>query len=383
MPEGTGPEDDYRRSTIGRPQADPDPRATQQFRLAIEAAPTGMIMVDDRGRIVLVNSHAERLFGYAREEVIGQPIERLFPERFRSRPEFLESFFGEARSSPMGAGRDLFGLCKDGTEIPIELGLNPIRTREGEFVLSSVADITERKRAEEERNRLMGELWTLNAELEKRVRERTAELTAALEEREVLLQEVHHRVKNNLQVISSLINMQRRSLVEEAGREALAECQSRVLAIALIHEKLYQARDYAHVPFSEYARSLAGNIFEATGVSPDRVSLELAIDEVALAVDKAIPCGLILNELITNAVKHAFPDGRTGTIRVELGHDGDGTLRLLIGDDGQGLPPGFDATRSDSLGLHLVRMLAAQLNAALDVETGNGTSFRLTLREEA
>jgi len=118
----------------------------------------------------------------------------------------------------------------------------------------------------------------------------------------VLLQEVHHRVKNNLQVISSLMNMQVRRTDDASSRSALAECQNRVLAIALIHEKLYQSRNYARVPFSDYARSLADNIFHATGVSPGNTKLSVEFESLSLAVDKAIPCGLILNELITNAL---------------------------------------------------------------------------------
>ncbi len=354
-------------------------RAAEQFRLAIEAAPTGMMMVDQRGQIVLVNAQVEKLFGYRREELIGQPIETLVPGRFRPRhPEFRTGFFADPKSRPMGAGRDLFGLRKDGTEVPIEIGLNPLETPQGTFVLSSVVDITERRRGEQEREGLLAQLRTLNTELEGRVQVRTAELSATLKEREVLLQEVHHRVKNNLQVISSLINMQIRQLGEGASRDALEECQTRVQAIALIHEKLYQSQDYARVPFSDYAKSLAANVFHATGVSQSTVSLQLAVEAVALPVDKAIPCGLILNELITNALKHGFPGGRTGTIRVEIARV-PGGLRLVVSDDGVGLPPGLDVRTSPTLGLQLVRMLAKQVAGDVEVGADQGTSFRLAI----
>ncbi len=348
-------------------------RAKEQFRLAIEAAPTGMIMVDRQGRIVLVNAQIEKLFGYCREELIGQGIEMLVPERFRRQhPVYRRDFFNDPRSRPMGAGRDLFGLRKDGAEVPIEIGLNPLESPDGDFVLSSVVDITERKRAEEEREELLGQL-------EVRVQTRTRELTATLTEREVLLQEVHHRVKNNLQVISSLINLQLRRVGEDASRHALKECQTRVQAIALIHQQLYQSKDYARVPFSEYTKSLAANVFQAAGVSPQSVSLQLAIEDLALPVDKAIPCGLILNELITNALKHAFPGERTGTIRVELGMVRRDRLMLLVSDDGVGLPKGLDLKTPGSLGLQLVRMLARQVDADLQIGTEGGTSFRLTI----
>jgi two-component system, sensor kinase len=144
------------------------------------------------------------------------------------------------------------------------------------------------------------------------------QIVDSLREKEVLLKEIHHRVKNNLQLISSLINMQMRRLQDVSSKEALEECQNRVLAIALIHEMLYQSKDYARVPFSDYARSLAANIFQAIGVSPENLKLNIDFESISLAVDKAIPCGLILNELITNALKHAFPNERRGTIRVGL-----------------------------------------------------------------
>jgi PAS domain S-box-containing protein len=233
------------------------------------------------------------------------------------------------------------------------------------WVMSNV-DITDRVAAEAERETMLAELTRLNSELEARVQARTSELTAALREREVLLQEVHHRVKNNLQVISSLMNMQMRKLGAGTERAALEECQTRVEAIALIHEQLYQSRDYANVPFSEYTRTLVSNVFRTMGVSIGQVKLDLAIASVAVPVDKAIPCGLVVNELITNSLKHGFRDGRPGEIRVELDRDGD-QIRLIVSDNGVGLPPGLDVRGSRTLGLRLVNTLVRQLRATLVV----------------
>jgi PAS domain S-box-containing protein len=210
------------------------------------------------------------------------------------------------------------------------------------------------------------------------LRARQGELARNLKEREVLLQEIHHRVKNNLQVISSLINMQVRKLEPGTSRDALEQCQTRVLAIALIHEKLYQSKDYSEVHFAEYARSLAASVFHALGVSQSDVTLELAIDDVPLGVDRAIPCGLLLNELITNALKHAFPAGRGGTVRVELARIAGGRLRLVVRDDGVGLSVGFDLQRTESLGMQLVTTLAEQLEATLEVSSAGGATFQLT-----
>ncbi|HMG55720.1 MAG TPA: CHASE domain-containing protein, partial [Kofleriaceae bacterium] len=248
------------------------------------------------------------------------------------------------------------------------------------WVMSNT-DITERRRAAAEKESFVVELRQLNAELEQRVQTRTSELTALLREREVLLQEIHHRVKNNLQVISSLMNMQVRKLAATGDRSALEECQTRVEAIALIHEQLYQSRDYAHVPFSEYTRSLVNNVFRTMGVSDGSVKLDLAIDDVAVPVDKAIPCGLLLNELITNALKHAFVDGRSGELRVELSRTDD-RIRLMVSDNGVGLPAGLDVRGTRSLGLRLVNTLVRQLRATLAVADRGGACFELTFAVE-
>jgi PAS domain S-box-containing protein len=356
-------------------------RTAEQFRLTVEAAPTGMVLVDEQGLIVLVSAPIETLCGYSSEDLVGQPIEMLVPERIR--PALRAAFSEDPRGLARNLGGDLFALCKDGSEVPIEMGLSRFRADGVSFVLGSVTDISERRRGEKERERLVAQLQTLNAELEQRVHARTAELVGALRDRELLLQEVQHRVKNNLQVISSLMNMQARSLGGGPGRAALLECRARVQAIALIHDKLYQSRDSERVPFSEYTRQLARDVFSTSGVSPQGIRLELAIQDAALAVDRAIPCGLILNELIANALAHGFPDGRQGTIRVELEPRDGGALRLAVIDDGVGLPASFDAARSSSLGLQLVRTLAEQLGAALEIDGSRGTRVILTFPGEA
>ena len=236
--------------------------------------------------------------------------------------------------------------------------------------IGSCIDITEIRDAREQLER--------NSEtLEARVVERTEELARRVAERDVLVREVHHRVKNNLQLVSSLLNMQGRQLKERQLRQALEECQGRVQTIALIHQRLYQSSDLAHVQLAHYARSLSASVFQATGVSPATVALELDLDEVSVSVERATPCGLILNELLTNALKHAFPDGRRGAVRVEIRRISPERLRLVVADDGVGLPPSVYPRDTSSLGLQLVSTLAEQLDAELQVERDGGTTFRL------
>jgi two-component sensor histidine kinase len=204
------------------------------------------------------------------------------------------------------------------------------------------------------------------------LQERTADLTASLKERDVLLQEVHHRVKNNLQVISSLISMQIRKQDNSSPQVVLAECKRRVDAISLIHEKLYQSRDYSHVPFSDYARSLATSIVHATDATGSGIELDMQCENVSLPVDKAISCGLILNELITNALKHAFPEDGGGKLHIGLHNLDHGIIRLVVRDSGVGTRE-TDRAKAGSLGLQLVNILTEQLDGHLTTELAGGT----------
>jgi PAS domain S-box-containing protein len=333
----------------------------EYFRLALEASPTGMIMVDSVGRIVLVNAQVEKLFGYERRELVGAPIEVLVPERLRTgHPHFRGQFFANPKTRPMGAGRDLHGLRKDGTEVPVEIGLNPLVTAQGTFVLSSVVDITERKRAqlalEEQRN-----------DLDRKNRER-----------EVLLKEVYHRVKNNLQVISSLLNLQASQVTDSRSQELLEEACNRVHAIALVHEQLYQSTDLARVNFSAYVTELVDHLRGGlTGGSDVEVQLHAESDTLYLPVHSAIPAGLILTELITNALKHAFTGRLPGRVTVQLKEPAPCSVSLSVMDDGRGLPANLDVGTASTLGLELVGKLAKQLRAKLDLKRDHGTRFDL------
>ncbi len=237
------------------------------------------------------------------------------------------------------------------------------------------------KRTESEKETLLEELMLIKVELEERVRLRTRELNRALVERDVLLQEVHHRVKNNLQVISSLINMQLRKLKSDAARPELEECRSRIFAISFIHQQLYQSKNYSDVAFPQYAKQLISYIAEAAGVLTAGISLEIHMEERPLSVDKAIPCGLILNELITNAFKHAFPAGSRGTIKVEW-KKVEGDMLLLVEDDGIGMTTGTGGDESDSLGLLLVNTLAEQLGGQMEFRCDVGTRCLIKFPDE-
>jgi PAS domain S-box-containing protein len=204
-------------------------------------------------------------------------------------------------------------------------------------------------------------------------------LRDALAEKEVLLKEIHHRVKNNLQIISSLLSFQSRHVTDPTALAAFRESQDRVRSMALFHEKLYQAKDLAHVELADYLRQMAQMLRHTYRLGGAEIGINVRGDGVYIGVDAAVPCGLIANELITNSLKYAFPAGRPGSIDVELTRDAAGGFTFVVADDGVGMPADVDPQKSPSLGLRLVVALVEQLQGTLKVERGTGTRFEVTV----
>ena len=200
-------------------------------------------------------------------------------------------------------------------------------------------------------------------------------LRTALREKEVLLREVHHRVKNNMQVVSSLINLQARDIPDPRVQAAFREARNRIRTMAFIHEKLYQSGDLARIAMSEYLAGLTGHLQSSIPPRPDRIRLGVAAEGVSLDIGTAIPVGLIVNELVSNALKHAFPEGREGSITVYLADAGSRGYRLSVKDDGVGLPEGVDPDHTETLGLQIVRMLTAQIMGTFRFRPGHGSDF--------
>ncbi|MDL1898586.1 GAF domain-containing protein, partial [Anaerolineae bacterium CFX7] len=220
--------------------------------------------------------------------------------------------------------------------------------------------------------------------MEQEVQERKRaeeEIKLSLKEKEVLLKEIHHRVKNNLQIITSLLNLQSAQIKDPETLAMFRESQARVRSMALIHEKLYQSKDLARIDFSGYVRELMVYLFRSYTVSPDQIQTEFEMGEIYLGIDTAIPCGLIISELVTNAMKYAFPNGRRGRLAIALHPRDDGNLVLRIADNGVGFPDDFDWRESDSLGLQLVSTLTSQLHGKMEVSGRDGACFTLTFPE--
>jgi PAS domain S-box-containing protein len=324
--------------------------AHSRLKAIVESTDDAVIGVSLEGIIETWNTAAEQLFGYLPEEVIGQRMSLLVPtDLLDEQAQIVEA----ARSGPV-KHYETRRRRKDGTLVDISLAVSPIRDANGQLIgVSSIArDITEGKMAE----RMM----------------------ASLKEKEVLLKEVHHRVKNNLQVISSLLNLQAKHVVDRKALEMFKESQNRVRSIALFHERLYQSKDLAHVEAAEYLKNLIDNLLATYGARPSAVDLRIEPDDVLFGVDVAIPVGLVVNELISNALKHAFPEGKRGRVRVLLHREGQDSYTLQVSDDGIGFPPGLDFRSAPSLGLQLVCTLTEQLGGTIELNSTNGTTFKVT-----
>ncbi len=330
-------------------------RSEQRFRQVVESAPDGLAMVDTEGRMVLVNAGMERLFGYTRDEMLGNTIEMLMPERHRhAHGALFHGYMDAPTARDMAGRRELYAQHKDGSEFPVEIGLNPIPTETGSKVLATIQDVTRRK-------------------ADRQMIER------ALEEKTVLLHEIHHRVKNNLQVISSLLNLQARNAAPSVG-QALSESQARVKAMSLIHQLLYERNDFSQVDLGTYLQRLCALLQESYRDAPSRFVLSAnAAAGMDLNLQRAVPCGLLVNELVTNAIKHAFPDGQSGHIEVTLiSIDADHCV-ITVADDGVGLPPDVAPGTSRSLGMQLIPLLCDQAGGQWQVFRENGTRFELTI----
>ncbi len=328
-------------------------RMEERFRRVVESAPNAMVMINAHGRIEMVNKQAEHLFDYTRTEMLGKMVEILVPDRFRhGHPEKRGMFFGDLQSRPMGAGRDLFGRRKNGSEFPVEIGLNPIETEEGMMVLSAIVDISDRKQKEKR-------------------------IEIALKEKDLLLGEIHHRVKNNLQVVHSLLNLQSSLISDATVKSMLMDSQNRIQSMALIHQTLYQSNDFANVDFGGFLDALVPTLIASYGIDVKNIGLKIDAGAVYLPINSAIPCGLLINELITNALKHAFPKNSRGNISVTLAREENNKIHLVISDTGIGISNDLNIDNIETLGLRLVALLSQQLDGILTINRQNPTRFSL------
>ncbi|MGC8892988.1 MAG: PAS domain S-box protein [Candidatus Saccharicenans sp.] len=228
----------------------------------------------------------------------------------------------------------------------------------------------------DERGEVIGMIEVTSEITERKLAEQG--LKQSLKEKEILIREIHHRVKNNMQVISSILNLQSALLDDQRAKAAFKECQHRIKSMAMVHEKLYRSKDLSNIDFADYLNTLSHNIFSEQLIKPDQVQLHLDVEPINLNINKAVPLGLIINELITNAFKHAFRGGRKGNLWISLKKTDEKTVELTVKDDGLGFPKGLDWKKAESLGLTIINTLVEQIDGKIELIPDGGTEFKIT-----
>ena len=329
-------------------------RQQAELRVLFDLMPAMIWFKDTENRILRINQRAASAAGLSVDEIEGRPSREIYPrdaERFYA--DDLRVF---------QSGQPILGLQEplvdgDGRELWVQTDKVPYRDQGGRVIgiVVMARDITESKRSAQA-------------------------LESSLREKEGLLKEVHHRVKNNLQVITSLLRLEAGRTREPGTKDVLKEMQGRIRSMALLHETLYQSGKFGGVELSDYLRQLATQLFRAQNSAPGRVQLSLDLSPVTLTIDHAIPCGLIVNELLTNSLKYAFPHDTSGEVRLELHREADARIRLRVSDTGVGLPEDFDSRRGSSLGLQLASDLARQLGGSLEIGPPPKAVFTVTFK---
>jgi PAS domain S-box-containing protein len=366
----------------------------EQYRIILENIDEHAIYtLDAEGQVTGWGAGAQKMLGYTAEEALGQHYS-LF-----STPADREAGVPALEIAEAAAtGRcctDTWRLRRDGSTVWSSGVLSRVKDETGALVgfVRVARDRTEEKKIADAREQVAADLEDRVAErtrqLEATVEElrrknqdsqaRSEEVSRSLREKEVLLREIHHRVKNNLQVVQSLLRMRARLQPEGESREALDATVERVSAMALLHERLYQTPHLEGMPLSRYVRDLFRDVVSSNMVDPAQIQLRLEADDIPLQLDFGIPFGLLMNELLCNSLKHAFPNGRRGTITVSVRRV-EGVVHLVVKDDGCGLPEGLDPAASPSMGLKLAASLARQLGGTLEFTNQNGCSVDANLR---
>jgi len=322
-----------------------------RYKALAEVSKDGVFITTQAGKIIECNQIACQIFDYDRSKLIGMYVKELIPDSnkidlskiFSNKTDYNLTYF-EAE-----------GKKHNGTTFPLEANVKLINVENEAVFISCVRDVSRNKMTEEQ-------------------------IKESIEEREILIKEVHHRVKNNLQIISSLINLQTRYLSNQNSIIQLKETKNRVISMALIHEILYQSESVSRINFQKYINSLVKNLVNAYKVDTDRIEIEIRADDIYLDLQKGIPCSLIMNELISNCFKYAFPDKKPGKIIISLKKQ-DEEYTLIIKDNGIGLPSDIDFETTKTVGLQLVNVLTIQIKGEVSYKNDDGVEFVLKFKE--
>ncbi|MCZ7401795.1 MAG: PAS domain S-box protein [Candidatus Methanoperedens sp.] len=324
-----------------------------RYRQLVDFATFGIVIHSDH-KIVYVNRAAIKMLGATKpEDLIGKPVLEIVP------PEYHDLVRERIHKQEIGEIAPLMEekfVKLDGTIIDVELLSIPFIYKGKQAMYGVFQDISDRKKAQEE-------------------------IKKSLQEKEILLREIHHRVKNNMQIISSLLNLQSGYVEEEKYCNMLKECQTRILSMSLIHENLYQSGDFTRIELNDYIRDLVNNLFQSYATSESKIKINTNIETVSLGIDSAMPCGLIINELVSNSLKHAFPDGANGEINIAFLQKDENMFELIVSDNGIGIREDLDLQKIESMGLFLVKMLVEdQLEGEISLDRSKGTKFTIRFK---
>jgi PAS domain S-box-containing protein len=326
-----------------------------RYRRLVNFSPFGIAIHSDH-KIVYANLAAMKILGAKNlENLIGRPMLQII------HPDYHEIAKERIRKQEQGYVAPQIEekfVRLDGTFVDVEIVSIPFAYK-GKLAMYGVfQDITERKLAE-------------------------GQIKASLKEKEMLLREIHHRVKNNMQLISSLLRLQSGYANEEIFHNVFKDCQNRIISMSLIHEKLYRSKELTKIDLNDYIRDLVSRLFQSYNACESTIALNIDVENVSLGIDLATPCGLIINELVNNSLKHAFPYGREGEIKVALKQTDENTFELLVSDNGVGIPEDLDFRKTESLGLRLVTILVEdQLEGEISLDRSKGTEFQIKFKRE-
>lgn len=310
-----------------------------------------IIIFDLEGKVIQVNNGFEEIYGWTSGEVVGLELPTIPAGIKKETLKLLD----EVKTGKVLTAFETTRQRKGGSIFDVSATISPIKDHDGTIVAFAgiSRDITERKKAEEQTR-------------------------CSLKEKETLLREIHHRVKNNMQVISSLLRLQSKFIKDRDDIEIFKDSENRISSMSLVHEKLYQSRDFTKIDFNVYISDLVKSLFHSYGAN--NVVPVINVDNVSLGIESAIPCGLIINELVTNALKYAFPNGKRGEIKIFLGYEGEDIV-LNIYDNGVGIPENIDFDKTGTLGLHLVKILVEnQLQGEIHLDRTEGTDFLIKFK---
>ena len=329
-----------------------------KFRSLYEATSDAVMLLDENG-FFDCNPATLKIFGCSNKKEFYGKHPSEFSPLFQPNGQDSASLATQRMDTAMQTGSCRFDWVHkrlDGSEFPAEVLLNAMEINGRKVIQAVVRDITDRKRDEDG-------------------------IKASLAEKEVLLKEIHHRVKNNLQVISSLLKLQSRYIQDSRVSEMLKESQNRVRSMALVHEQLYQSKDLSNIDFAEYIQNLAHNLFQAYEIHAEGVNLQTNIAQCSLNIDTAVPCGLIINELVTNSLKYAFTGQSKGKINIDFTLDNNRVCVLAVSDSGIGFPQDLDYRKARTLGLRLVGSLVKQIRGKIELLETAGTTFKITFSQ--